>query len=99
MPPHPSTQITEQDYLGWKHNPVSKVVLQYLADYRQALLRTVLERFEAGTLLEKEEQEIRGRCLTLKELTELPYASIESFYREDEPDNAAEAIEDRGRDV
>lgn len=96
--PHPSSQITEQDFLGWKHNPVSKVVLQYLADYRQILLREVIGRFEQGTLLERTEQEIRGRCLTLKDLSELQFGSIQNFYREEDTENAAKVTEDRGLD-
>lgn len=93
--PHPSAQLTEQDFLSWKHNPVSKVVLQYLLDYRKSLHVELLARFENNTLLEKVEQEIRGRCLTLAELSDLQFASIQEFYREDETENAAEIIEDR----
>lgn len=94
-PPHPSSQIAEQDFLSWKHNPVSKVVLQYLLDYRKSLHVELLARFENNTLLEKVEQEIRGRCLTLAELSDLQFASIQEFYKEEDQENAAETTEGR----
>jgi hypothetical protein len=82
--------ITEADFQVWKHHPVSKVYLQYLADYRSMLLRELLERWEAGALTLETEKEIRGRTLTLADLVELRFASIQKFYEED---NAAETAQ------
>lgn len=80
----PLEGIAEGDFQVWKHHPVSKVFLRYLADYRMALLRDVLERWEAGALTLDTEKEIRGRTITLAELTELQFASIQKFYIEEE---------------
>lgn len=82
--------LTDADFNVWKHHPVSKVYLRYLTDYRTMLLRNVLERWEAGALTLETEKEIRGRTLTLAELVELNFASIEKFYQTDEEDNATE---------
>lgn len=76
--------LTESDFQVWKHHPVSKVYLQYLADYRKMLLRELLTRWEAGALTLDTEKEIRGRTLTLADLVELQFASIQKFYTEEE---------------
>ena len=80
----PLEGITEPDFQTWKHHPVSKVYLKYLADYRSMLLRDLLGRWEAGDLTLDIEKEIRGRTLTLAELGELTFASIQKFYQEED---------------
>jgi hypothetical protein len=79
--------ISEGDFQVWKHHPVSKLYLQYLADYRTMLLRDLLARWEAGALTLETEKEIRGRTITLAELVELKFASIETFYQTSEEEN------------
>lgn len=76
--------LTEGDFQVWKHHPVSKLYLQYLADYRAMLLRELLERWEAGAITLDTEKEIRGRTLTLADLVELQFASIQKFYQEED---------------
>lgn len=85
--------LTDADFNVWKHHPVSKVYLKYLDDYRTMLLRDVLERWEAGSLTLDTEKEIRGRTVTLAELVELQFASIQTFYQKNEEENAAETAE------
>ncbi len=82
-------QIAESDYQEWKHHPVSKVVLKYLADYRAMLLKEHLAEWEAGKLDEVRDLEMRGRVLTLAELAELPFSAIANFYVTEEDGNAA----------
>ena len=76
--------LTEADFQVWKHHPVTKVYLLYLGDYRAMLLRDLLERWEGGVLTLDTEKEIRGRTMTLAELGELQFASIQKFYAEEE---------------
>lgn len=85
--------LTDSDFNVWKHHPVSKIYLQYLGDYRAMLLRDLLARWEAGAITLDIEKEIRGRAMTLAELGELQFASIQKFYQTDEEENAAEATE------
>lgn len=80
----PLDGIAEGDFQSWKHHPVSKIYLQYLVDYRAILLRDLLGRWEAGELTLETEKEIRGRTLTLAELVELQFPSIQKFYQEEE---------------
>lgn len=82
--------ITKSDYQEWKHHPVSKVVLQYLADYRAMLLKEHLAEWEAGKLDEVRDLEMRGRVMTLAELADLDFSSIEHFYVTPEEDDDAE---------
>lgn len=76
--------LTEGDFQVWKHHPVSKIYLQYLGDYRAMLLKELLGRWEAGALTLETEKEIRGRVMTLADLVELQFASIQKFYQEED---------------
>ena len=80
--------ISDQAYREWKHHPVSKVFFQYLQDYQIRLESEALARWKNKSLLEADEQEMRGRVLTLEELCDLPFISIQKFYE------AEEVIED-----
>jgi hypothetical protein len=89
----PLEGIAEADFQSWKHHPVSKVYLQFLTDYRAMLLRDLLGRWEAGELTIETEKEIRGRTITLAELVELQFPSIQKFYQEEENEaTSAEVI-------
>jgi hypothetical protein len=83
--------LTEADFNVWKHNPVSKVYLKYLGDYRAMLLQDLLARWEAGAITLDTEKEIRGRTMTLAELVELQFASIEKFYQTEEENEGTPA--------
>lgn len=75
--------ITEPDYQVWRHHPVTKLVLQYMADFREALRRDALARWESGALTLTDEHELRARSNVLAELGELQFPSIANFYGED----------------
>jgi hypothetical protein len=79
--------ISESDFQVWKHHPVSKLYLKYLVDYRAMLLNELLAQWENGVLTLDTEKEIRGRTLTLADLVDLQFASIQKFYQTEE-DNA-----------
>lgn len=84
--------LTEADFQVWKHHPVSKLYLKYLGDYRAMLIRELLGRWEGGTLTLDTEKEIRGRTVTLAELAELQFASIQKFYEEENATEVAQVI-------
>lgn len=81
----PSLSIGEQDFHLWRHHPVSKVVLQYLADYREVLRREAMDRWESGALRLVDEQEMRGRVLAVTDMIDLAHESIRSFYEGEKP--------------
>lgn len=83
--------ISEADFQIWKHHPVSKIYLRYLADYRAMLLKELLAQWENGVLVLDTEKEIRGRTLTLADLVDLQFASIQKFYQTEEDDEGTAA--------
>jgi hypothetical protein len=79
--------ISEQDYQLWRHHPVSKVVLQYLSDYREALRQVAMERWESGALQLIDEKELRGRVLAVGDMIDLSHESMRSFYEGEKPES------------
>jgi hypothetical protein len=75
-----SLEIDEQDYQLWRHHPVSKVVLQYIDDYRMRLREEALARWESGALQLIDDREMRGRVLACSDIVDLQFESIRSFY-------------------
>jgi len=69
-----------EDYALWRHHPVTKVFLQYVNDFALVLEREAIDRWRAGSLRLIDEQEMRGRVVTLRELAELPFEAISMFY-------------------
>lgn len=82
-PPH-VFGITEADFQSWKHNPVTKMFRQYLADFAEALERGHNMRWRAGQLKDSVEYEAAGRVATLEEMAALEFSHIATFYQEPE---------------
>lgn len=76
--------VTEQDFKLWKHHPVSKVVWQYCADYRDALVKQHLAEWMAGKNEEARDLEMRGRIAQLDDVAGLAFDSIATFYPQPE---------------
>ena len=72
--------ITESDFNGWKHNPVTKMFHQFLLHYAGSLEEGHLMRWRSGETEQGKEDECVGRVLTLNEMAELEFASIVDFY-------------------
>lgn len=72
--------ITEADYNGWKHHPVTKMFREYLLHFAGSLEEGHLLRWKSGAMEQGKEDECVGRVLTLNELAELEFASIVDFY-------------------
>ena len=84
--------IREADFQSWKHHPVSKVFLRYLADYRDTLRKHQLAVIENSPdpIAPKAEGEYAGRVRTLDELANIEFSHLVQFYpeEEEEPDEA-----------
>lgn len=87
--------ITEQDFKLWKHHPVSKVVTQYFADYRDALVKQHVAEWLAGKTEDARDLEIRGRVAQLDDIAELGFASMVNFYPQPEQPDEPDASVDR----
>lgn len=88
--------VTQRDFDNWKHNPVTKMFLKYLYDYRGAMRAQVVERWEDGALQLIDEKEARGRTLALKEIVGLQFHHITDFYGiEQEEEDGSEEDSDR----
>jgi hypothetical protein len=83
--------VTREDYQLWRHHPVTKLVLQYMADFQTALEKRAVGKWLGGSLNLAEDQEIRARINTLIELGELPFEAIESFYQPESEELGTEA--------
>lgn len=59
---------------------MSRVVLQFLADYRDQRLREAIGAWLGGSLTAAQEQEGRGRALLADELVALDWQHILLFY-------------------
>lgn len=82
--------ITVADYQAWRHHPATKLLLQYMADFKAVLEREAVQRWKQGSITLSDEHEMRARILTLAELGELPFEAIESFYQPESEQRAAE---------
>ena len=80
-PPPAVNGVTETDVAQWLHNPVTKAVWKYLADYRERLKEVTVGQWEQGALQLSSEQEARGRVLVLKEVVDHRlFAAMALFY-------------------
>ena len=88
--------ITERDFQLWKHNPVTKMMMKFLGDSRGVMVGKLINQWEAGALKLTDEQEGRGRALALREIKDLEFEHIATFYgiQKEEKDNGSE--EDTG---
>lgn len=76
--------LSDAQFRAWRHHPVSEVVLQYLRDYRAALLAEMQDRWLQGVTRIADEQEARGRALAVGELAELQLDAVRAFYGAEE---------------
>jgi len=79
--------ISKEDYQGWKHDQVSKVVLKFLADKQEYLKQAALESWVAGSKSFADcNSTVRGQIIELDEIINLPFDAITEFYRKEEND-------------
>lgn len=90
VPPLKVNGITEQDFINWRLNPVTKAVNKFLQDYAKELVVAHGERWLEGPTDDDYEAETRGRVLTHKELATLQFRHILTFYTEPEDEESDE---------
>lgn len=86
MPRRTETEIegvTRRDFENWLHNPVTKMYLRFLTDYRAGLITQIVGQWESGALKLSDEMEARGRAVAIKEMIELQFSHITGFYLTD----------------
>ena len=83
--------IGESDFASWKHHPVSKVFLKFLADKRSFLERTALGEWIAGNLSLQMDQTIRGQIIELFEIENASFEQMKAFYEEQQEENETQA--------
>lgn len=74
--------LKESDYQLWRHQPITKAFLQYLADAAQTYRLEMMARWDQRTLNLADENEMRGMIRTLEELTNLPLFVMQKFYED-----------------
>ena len=84
--------ISREEFQEWKHHPVSKIVLQYIRDFKE---RAKLESLESWLNGDKSFADlsdgVRAQINILDEVENLQFEAIEEFYQEKEQDIAAES--------
>lgn len=79
--------ITEADFLAWKHHPVTKVWLQFMADRGQQLAREQIDLLRTSVVAPDAFflGEFKGRIGELADLTAPQFQSVVEFYQSTEP--------------
>lgn len=83
--------MTREQYNEWRNHPATLFFRQFLKDRANGLIQQCNESWlNAPDIFEKESAEARGRILELLEMTDVPFETIDTFYRKDD---AIEGIE------
>ena len=79
--------LSQREFLQWRHHPVSKVVLAFLADRAKQLTDSTVEGWlHSGKLVDDKALEARGRILELADLVALDWPSLQFFYGIEPPE-------------
>ena len=77
--------MTREDYNSWRHELVTRSVLQFLRDKQEYIKHTALESWVMGSdQFASINQTVRGQIIELQEMIDLPFEAIEAFYKEKE---------------
>ena len=82
------------EFLAWKHHPATKKYARFLNDYSEKLRASFEEHWLAGMLPKMDEAAVRGRIVMCKELMNLAFEDIETFYKQEEPDETKTAADE-----
>ena len=74
--------IGETEFNTWKHHPVTRAYLKFLADKREDTRLAALDGWEGGKLSLALADEMRGVANTLKRNAEPDFEEIVKFYAE-----------------
>ena len=88
-PHHPASDISPQDWARWRHHPVTRVFLAFLADFHLKTGQTIPALVESGSLTKPEDLALlRGRLAVMREMHDLDLASVHRFYGIEPPQDA-----------
>lgn len=94
--------IEATDFALWRHQPVTKMFLQYLRDRRADFVTGATEQWLAGELVLSDEKEMLGFAKCLGEITATKLSHIIDFYQQlaaiEEAKSHADQAEDQTDD-
>jgi len=67
-------RFNEEEFVAWKNDPITKVFLNYLKDFREYIGDTYKEAFITGNIDAVEDRLIQkeiGKCILLEDLIEI----------------------------
>jgi len=76
--------LTKEQWGEWKHNPTTKVYLQYLRDHKEGIVDSFKSAFVGGHIpTMKPEDIMKSSCFheVLKQMEDLDYEDLETFYK------------------
>ncbi len=80
--------ISKEDYQAWRHQAVTKVILQFLADKQSFIKTAALEQWVNGAdTFTSSNQTVRGQIIELQEIIDLPFEAVVEFYQSQEESN------------
>ena len=77
--------ISEDAFIQWKHNPVTKALRKFMEDFTNVLKENHVERWMSGDKSE-DESEARGRAIAIDEIRTLEFHHIFEFYAKEAED-------------
>lgn len=72
--------IAAQQYAEWRNHPVTMFMFQYMRDVAEAIEMKMLADWRSGAAKLSDETEARGRAILLREIPDLKFESIQTFY-------------------
>lgn len=86
--------IPKEQYNEWRNHPATLFFRKFLKDRREALIREASEQWLNGSpAFDKESQVMRGAITELFRVEDIAYEVIETFYQEQETDEAQGTID------
>lgn len=73
-------ELQDLDFQQWRHHPVTRCYLLFLAQRAKSLQEAALVHYRAQTLEEAEKVGLRGRILELEDLCIMKLADMQHFY-------------------
>lgn len=79
--------MNKEQFNLWKHDPVTKLFVQFLQDKRKYLIDFAAEQWVGGSeTFAQMNQTVRGQVVELGEIAELEFETIQAFYKTEEED-------------
>ena len=73
--------ITKEQFGLWKHEPVTKWFMEYIAAKHDLVKQVAMERwYEGSSDFHKVSDTLRGQAIELEQIRDLPYEAIKEFF-------------------